>query len=73
MLFRNVYYAGGVDSSVIEAGGRHDTESSSKMCTPGLFLRNDHGKYRGAACEAMEMTPNIDCQCGHKCCKGKTT
>jgi len=27
----------------IEAGGRHDTESSKKVRTPNLFLRSNYG------------------------------
>jgi len=43
MLSRTVYDAAGVEHSPIEAGGRHDTESSKKVRAPNLFLRSDHG------------------------------
>jgi hypothetical protein len=44
MLSRNVYYAARVEGSPIEAGGRHDTESSKKVRTPDLFLRSNYGQ-----------------------------
>lgn len=44
MLFRNVYDSTGIESSWIEAGERHDSQSSKKMCAPGLFLRSNHGQ-----------------------------
>jgi len=31
------------------------------------------GKYCSAACASMEKIPDIDCHCGHKDCKGKTS
>jgi len=43
MLSRNVYDTAGVESSLIEAGGRHGTEASRKVCTPDLFLQSNHG------------------------------
>jgi len=38
MVFRNVHDGAEVGKSVVEAGGRHDTESSKKMRAPDLLL-----------------------------------
>ena len=44
MLSRNVYDAARVEGSPIEAGGRHDTDSSKKVRAPDLFLRSNYGQ-----------------------------
>jgi hypothetical protein len=42
MHFRSAYDAAEVESSLFEAGGRHDNEPGNKMCAPRLHLRGDH-------------------------------
>jgi metallothionein len=49
-----------------------ETNSSAKCAHPVCSCSVAKGsKYCGAACEAMEKTPDIDCRCAHPGCKGK--
>jgi hypothetical protein len=49
------------------------TNPATKCAHPICSCEATMGKYCSAACEAMEKTPDIDCHCGHKDCKGKTS
>jgi hypothetical protein len=50
------------------------TPSPAKKCAhPICTCETTTGKYCSTACEAMEKTPDIDCHCEHKNCKGKTS
>jgi hypothetical protein len=44
MVFQSVHDGAGAENSLIEAGERHDTKSSKKMCAPDLHLRGNHGQ-----------------------------
>jgi len=48
-------------------------EPAKKCAHPICTCEATTGKYCSAACEAMEKTPDIDCHCEHKGCKGKTS
>ena len=43
---------------------------SLKCAHPVCSCLTTSDKYRSAQCEAMEKTPDIDCRCEHKVCKG---
>jgi hypothetical protein len=73
MAFRNVYDAAEVKSSSIEAEKKMSPEPAKKSAHPICTCEATTGKYCSAACEAMEKTPDIDCHCAHKGCKGKTS
>jgi hypothetical protein len=50
------------------------TPNPAKKCAhPICTCETTAGKYCSTACEAMEKTPDIDCHCEHKNCKGKTS
>jgi hypothetical protein len=42
MFVESVHNATGVESSLNEAGGRHGSESSKKVCASNLLLRSKH-------------------------------
>jgi hypothetical protein len=48
-------------------------EPAKKCAHPVCICEAATGKYCSAACEAMEKTPDINCDCAHKGCKGKTS
>ena len=45
---------------------------ATKCAHPVCSCETTTGKYRSAACEAMERAPDIDCHYGHHGCTGKT-
>ena len=49
-----------------------DNTKAVKCAHPVCSCVTTSGKYCSAQCEAMEKTPDIDCSCEHKGCKGKT-
>jgi hypothetical protein len=72
MPFRNVYDAAEVIGS--QSKQEESLSPELKKCAhPVCTCEATTGKYCSAACEAMEKTPDIDCHCAHKGCKGKTS
>jgi hypothetical protein len=49
------------------------TEKDHKCAHPVCTCVIASGKYCSVECEAMEKTPDIDCECEHVDCKGRTS
>ncbi len=45
---------------------------ATKCAHPVCSCQTTSGAYCSIECETMEMTPDIDCHCGHVGCKGET-
>jgi hypothetical protein len=45
---------------------------AEKCAHPDCSCATASGKYCSTVCAAMEKTPDIECLCEHKGCKGNT-